>query len=292
MSYDETISTLEKVNKSLTELINTVAEIRQLVGPFAVPLGPNELLVQTIHSLKYVIPTNDLVMTPQLVVYRQWEPDLSALLPQLSPPGSVFVDVGANFGYFSCLVAARMAGHPSSKVIAIEPNPELVRLLEMNVKINWSMSPVQIESVAVGECNSEMQLTVPGGRFANGTLTALPATVASGNKSYPVSVVTLDEILEKEPVVNLLKVDVEGHEMAVFRGAKDTLCKRNASLVFEWSLPQTHEAGYDPNEIVDFLHMCGYKIYNITEHGGFDRNIPLSRKEITQINYANFVCLK
>lgn len=74
---------LAAMEARLSGIERTLREIRQLVGPFAVPIGTDDLLVQTIHQVKYMVPARDMVMTPQLVVYRQWEAQLSALLPRL-----------------------------------------------------------------------------------------------------------------------------------------------------------------------------------------------------------------
>lgn len=245
----------------LSGMERTLREIRQLVGPFGVPIGTEELLVQTIHQVKYLVPARDMVMTPQLVVYRQWEAQLSALLPRLCPPGAVFVDVGANFGYFTCLLAARLGRETGSRVIAIEPNPDLLRLLRVNVDINWSGAPVRIEPLAVADTFGEMVLTIPDDCSANGTLAPIEA-VGRTLRTHRVPVVRLDDLLRDEPRVDLVKIDVEGFEPAVLRGAPETLARPGVRLVLEWSAPQLRAAGFDPMEAPALLEAAGFRIFD------------------------------
>src|ERR1700759_5244650 len=103
--------------------------MRQLIGPFGLSFPNEEILVQTLHGTKYFIDANDLVMTPQLVVYRQWESDLSAFFIRSLTPDTSFVDIGANFGYFTCLAGSRIGTTGRGRVIAVEPNPHMYRLL-------------------------------------------------------------------------------------------------------------------------------------------------------------------
>jgi FkbM family methyltransferase len=282
---------LAAMEQRLAGMERLVREIRQLVGPFAVPMGPDELLVQTIHQVKYLVPVRDMVMTPQLVVYRQWEAQLSALLPKLCPPGSVFVDVGANFGYFTCLLAARLGRTPGSRVIAVEPNPDLLRLLHANVGINWSGAPVRIEPVAVGETAGDMVLSIADDRAANGTLAPI---VAAGRevRTHPVTVTRLDDLLRDEPRIDLIKIDVEGFEPAVLRGAVETLARPGLRLVIEWSVPQLREAGFEPMATPDLLHAAGYRLFEAEAGPDPAAGTPLVAADFATRSYCNLLAVR
>ncbi len=282
---------LTALEQRLGGMERTLREVRQLVGPFAVPIGPDELLVQTIHSMKYLVPARDTVMTPQLVVYRQWEAELSALLPTLCPSGSVFVDVGANFGYFTCLVAARMGSTPGSRVIAVEPNPEMLRLLQTNVAINWSMAPVRVTAAAAAAEPGERILHVPAERAANGSL----AAAASGGGSLrevAVQAVRLDDLLRDETRVDLLKVDVEGFEPEVFRGASETLARPGLRVVFEWSQRQLRQAGFDPMEVPAMLGALGYRLFDAETYRAKGESAALDIETLATCPYLNILALR
>jgi FkbM family methyltransferase len=282
---------LAAMEQRLGSMERVLREIRQLVGPFAVPIGPDDLLVQTIHKVKYLVPVRDMVMTPQLVVYRQWEAQLSALLPRLCPPGSVFVDVGANFGYFTCLLAARLGRAPGSRVIAIEPNPDLLRLLHANVGINWSGAPVRIEPVAVAETPGEMVLTIPDDRSANGTLAPIAAEGRT-LRTHRVAVTRLDDLLRDEPRVDLIKIDVEGFEPAVLRGAPETLARDGLRLVIEWSVPQLREAGFDPMETPLLLEAAGYRLFEAEAGPDPAAGTPLTAADFAARSYCNLLAVR
>jgi len=291
MPQDGLAARLDAIERRLAAIERSVREIRQLVGPFAVPIGPDHLLVQTIHQVKYIIPARDMVMAPQLVVYRQWEAGLSALLPRLCPPGSVFVDVGANFGYFTCLLAAKLGRTPGSRVIAIEPNPDLVQLLRTNVDINWSSAPVRIEPVAVAETPGEMVLSIPDDRAANGTLASIPAEGRS-LRTYSVPVARLDDLLRDEPRIDLIKIDVEGFEPAVLRGAAETLARPGLRLVLEWSVPQLREAGFDPMETPRLLAQAGFRLFDADAGVDAAAGSPLDEAALAARSYCNLLATR
>ncbi len=287
---------LRQQRTALNNIGQVVHEVRQLVGPFAVPVSSDDLLVQTLFGNKYYVPVHDQLMTPQLVVYRQWEAQLSRLLPRLAPAGSVFVDVGANFGYFTCLVAGAMKATPGSRVIAVEPNPDMLRLLDINIRINWSMAPVQVVAAALADERGTRKLTVPRHAAGNASLAiahdesagVLPEAAAA---TVDVDVLRLDDILRDEARVDLIKVDVEGFETAVFRGGSETLQRPGLKLVFEWAQTQTRAAGYEPALILEMLHQYGYRLFDAESYLGSDAPEELNDETILATPYANLLAL-
>ncbi len=275
-----------------------VREVRQLVGPFAVPVSPDELLVQTLFGVKFYVPASDQLITPQLVVYRQWEAQLSRLLPRLAPAGSVFVDVGANFGYFTCLVATGMKATPGSRVIAVEPNPEMLRLLEINTRINWSMAPVRVVAAALADKRGTRLLHVPANAAGNARLVATNGD-SHGTASAPaeqmttveVEVLRLDDVLRNEPRVDLMKVDVEGFETAVFRGGSETL-QRALKVVFEWAQGQTRTAGFQPATILEMLRQYGYRLFDAETYLDAATPLELTDEALLATSYANVLALR
>jgi len=127
------------------------------------------------------------------------EPGLTRFLLERfsSAGGSSFLDVGANLGYFSCLLG-KLAG-PRGKVVAIEPEPNNFKLLQRNLRNNG------LKNVTVHEC------AVGGWRRKDGDL--------------PVR--RLDDLVKDAGVESwdLVKMDVEGYEAFVFEGAKETLAR-------------------------------------------------------------------
>lgn len=277
-------------DQRLAKLERLITEIRQLVGPFAVPIGLNELLVQSLHGTKYLVQADDLIMTPNLVVYRQWEDKLSELLLHFASEGGVFVDVGANFGYFTCLCGQRMGPLPGASIIAVEPAPPSLDLLRRNITINWSMAPIDVVPKALAAAPGTRQLFVPKTRAANSSFVA----DGQGNKdTFLVETTTLDLLLSGVPDVTTIKVDVEGFETEVFRGAQETLSQPNSPrIIFEWSLSQVVAAGFDPNELPAILAGAGYRFFDAERYLGEGEGAALRHEDLLNTPYMNVLAVK
>lgn len=247
----ELLQALAAMNQRLDHLTRVVNETRQLVGPFAASFPDGSMLTQTIHGLKYFIDPNDLIIAPQMVVYRQWEADISQLFGALCRQDTVVVDIGANFGYFSMLAANLIGPDGSGQVISFEPNPSLCQLFRRNREINWSIAPVTLHEMALGEREDELILHVPKEHGANGSLSAPEGLECT---QIPVNVKPLDSVLPGDLAVDLMKIDVEGHEATVLRGAHDVLARSpNLHVILEWSRKQMADAGIEPEEVISLL---------------------------------------
>jgi FkbM family methyltransferase len=156
--------------------------------------------------------------------------------------GSVFVDIGANIGYYT-LVSSNLVGS-SGRVHAIEPIPSTIAILKANVKLN-DCSNVIIHEVAAWSSKGKLVLRVPRSWYGS-------ASFLCNGVSVTVDTVTLDELLQNEDFVDCMKFDVEGAELEVLRGAKSTL-KKTKYLVLELSR--------DVNEILKELQKEGFKCW-------------------------------
>ncbi|WP_218124167.1 FkbM family methyltransferase [Chitinophaga filiformis] len=142
--------------------------------------------------------------------------DMSFLL-HLLRAGDLFVDVGANVGGYTVLASA----HVEAETIAIEPAPSTYAKLQANIRINDMCDRVHALNIALGSTAGVVNFT-----------TSLDTTnhVVVGNEAadtVEISIDTLDNVLEHQSPI-LLKIDVEGFETEVLKGAKETL--QNESL--------------------------------------------------------------
>src|ERR1700734_2000759 len=256
------------VLETRTQLIEQyAAETRRLVGPWAVTLADGTLLVHTLHSLLMIVDSTDLIITPQLVVYRQWEPELTQLFWNSCRPDTVFVDVGANVGYFTLLAGSKIHAGGGGRVIAVEPNPECCALIERSRVINWSMCDITLHKVAVGAEKGEVWLASPADRAANAHVSTTGADDEGGQK-FRVPLESLDALVPENLAVDIMKIDVEGHELSVFQGAHRVIeSSPNIKIIMEWSQQQMSEAGVSPAAMQQELRDLGL----------FARRVPTSK---------------
>jgi FkbM family methyltransferase len=164
---------------------------------------------------------------------RRWKPDgevkVLGLLSELLRPGDIMVDVGANFGYHALLGASCVgaAGH----VYAFEPVPSNCRLLMRHIGLNNFRDRVTVipKAASDSEGNIELHGIVDGVSVAAGMHknTSLGTTIK-------VSATTLDKSLAHRPKpIRLIKIDVEGAEQLVLRGATTILATDRPLLVVE-----------------------------------------------------------
>jgi FkbM family methyltransferase len=147
----------------------------------------------------------------------RYAPLETALMRACLEPGETFVDVGANFGYFTLLGAA--ATGPGGRVIALEPDPRMVAELRSNIALN-RLESVNVIGAAASDRSGAITLagfTEAGGNWGVSTI-ARPAEGAE--PAFTVRAAPLDTLLDEAEVgeVGLVKIDVEGAEALVLAG--------------------------------------------------------------------------
>lgn len=150
-------------------------------------------------------------------------------LAELAEDGAVFIDIGANIGLYSFSVASTFADFKDSKIISVEPHPEIHRRLAFNKSLNPAL-PMHLFQGGIGDREDEMQLLTGDGNL--GQTRILRDDEGKNSESISVPVITLMALCEKFDVKRIdgIKVDVEGFEEAVllpfFENAPDTLLPR------------------------------------------------------------------
>jgi FkbM family methyltransferase len=197
-------------------------------------------------------------------------PQETRLLCTLLAPGMTVIDVGANWGYFT-LVAASIVG-PRGRVIALEPEPRVFALLKENLLLNH-LSHV----LALREAATDRASTMPlygfdedGGNWGvSSVVLASPGAVRTRVVGRPVDAVVRDADLAS---VDLVKIDVEGHELEVLAGMADGLgrgCYRR--VIIEWHRTAFHAPHAALEAGVAKLCEAGYRGWWI------DHTLPATR---------------
>jgi FkbM family methyltransferase len=194
-----------------------------------------------------------------------YEPEVSATLRRLLSPGATFVDIGANIGWFS-LLAASLVG-PTGRVVAIEPNPRNVALLRQSAKDN-GFDNIDVVAVALGERPGAAALETDG---SNGRLIPVDGPPAQAVvASFVVAVYPLDSVLNEVGVtrVDAIKIDVEGAEPLVIRGATRTISESRPLLVSEFfPLALDSSPWGNARHYLAMLRALGYRLSVIGREG-------------------------
>jgi FkbM family methyltransferase len=197
-----------------------------------------------------------------------YEPQETLLAQRLLRTGMTVVDVGANWGYFT-LLAAHLVGD-RGRVLSLEPDPRMFRLLQQNVQSN-GLRHVKALPVAATDRNAHTTLAGYDERGGNFGLSRLAHAANEGQRQFHVVGRTLDHLLDAEGMrsVDALKMDVEGGEAAALAGLAQTLAEgRVRWLILEVHSAHLAEKGRSAEEIATALQQHGYRGWRI-DHGPF-----------------------
>jgi FkbM family methyltransferase len=188
-----------------------------------------------------------------------WKPglrsDLFDFAREFVKPGSVVWDVGANVGLLA-LAAAQRAG-PNGRVIAVEADMWLVGLLRRSAQAaGANAAPVEVLPAAASADNGIAEFHIAARGRASNSLASDGRSQAGGvRESVHVLTCTLDWLLDRRPAPTALKIDVEGAELDVLRGAGRLL--RDARPVILCEVGEATQTG-----VTDALKSHGYTLYD------------------------------
>ena len=196
---------------------------------------------------------------------REWEPNEAKIIKSALREGDVFLDLGANVGYFS-LLAAQVVG-ATGKVYAFEAQPAICVQLKENVNLNGFVN-VQIMNLAIADRISDFIVEDVSGLGNRGAAMLIPRE--PGMPVIKVAGTTIDEFCRSQQVkdVGLIKMDIEGSEMLALKGMRDLLSTPNApDMLCEINEPLLKRMGSSGNEIYSYMSGMGYQMYQSSKRG-------------------------
>lgn len=181
-------------------------------------------------------------------------------------PGMVVLDIGANVGQYT-LIAARDVG-PNGRVHAFEPNPISYQALTSNIEIN-SFSNVSTHALAVSDSAGEVTLYVPDSDNMGEASLQMSQT---GQRNTTVMSVTIDDWAQNAdlgaaPRIDIIKIDVQGLESAVLRGARQVILRFCPVIICEFEERWLRDSGTSSVELKHMLNELSYSANRITSHG-------------------------
>lgn len=194
-----------------------------------------------------------------------FEPRTVAAYRRLLAPGSVAVDVGANMGAHTLHLSSCVGR--DGRVLAFEPTAEAYRRLTRNIAINPELSrrikAMQTMLVATPDTALEPNVYASWPLRSPSDAHDLHLGVALSTEGANIS--TLDDAVAAAGLdrVDLIKLDVDGHELDVLRGARTTLGRHHPAIVMELSPYTLEERGQDPSELITLLQDQGYRFQDL-----------------------------
>jgi FkbM family methyltransferase len=192
----------------------------------------------------------DEVIGRQILHFGLFDLLVTEALFRLTDTGETAADVGANIGYMACVLADRAGS--SGMVYAFEPHPDLYRKLQLNT----AGRAVRAVQAAVSDHDGQASLNIPQAFADNRGIATLERTDDAGD-AIEVAAVTLDSAFPPDTAIGVLKIDIEGHELAALRGAKRMIGQgRIRDIVFE-----EHNTRSSP--VVALLASSGYEVFRL-----------------------------
>lgn len=210
-----------------------------------------------LEGFKIFVRLDDHFIGAGIAKQNLYEPHVTAEVRRRLRPGAVFVDVGANIGYFT-LLAAALVGR-EGRVIAFEPNPDNVTMLTRSLAANEFVN-VDIYPYAVAERAQScvLQLTLTN---SSGILIADASAPSRGVQHVSVEAVAVDDLLRGVRRADLVKMDIEGAEPRAVQGMQELIRTHRPTIITEFC-PELLEkiSRVTPTAYLDQLRAAGYEI--------------------------------
>jgi FkbM family methyltransferase len=231
----------------------------------------SRLLVRTFFGAKMFVDMADII-DQRIYYFGLWEPNLTAYIGRALQLGDVFVDVGANTGFFS-LWAASLIG-PNGHTVAIEASPLTFQILSDNLKANGSTN-VRAVNIAASD-HAGILKVFQGSKTNRGTASVLGGD--SSSIAREVEAAPVDEILEAGEFrrVRLVKIDVEGAEWLVVCGLTRLLSNGRSDLevILEVAPDCLEKMGHSADELIELFRDFGFQAYTMRNDYSFMSYVP------------------
>jgi FkbM family methyltransferase len=185
----------------------------------------------------------------------------------------VFFDIGANVGAYSVLAS----GVVGSRSVALEPVPPTFAALMDNIRLNGIEERVSCLDRGVGSAAGMCRMTA-----SHGTMNHVLASGEKGEGTLSVSICTIDQLAEQWGVPALVKIDVEGYESEVLKGARGTLENRALLAVIIELNGAGSRYGVSDSQVCSQLAACGFEARQY--HPALRKLTPVSAKRVNSKN--------
>ena len=253
---------------SFEKLISGGLEVRSLVDTilaseeYAIRSG-NEPVEVDLGEYRIYVRPSDRDIGGAILAGHAYEASVTKEVRELVQPGQTFVDIGANIGYFTAL-AAHLVG-PKGKVVAVEPLDKNLQLIYATIwrnRFEWveilpfaASDATGVLGIATHAATSNGQIELSAARDKR------PAAFAAARP--------MDEALAGLVGLDIVKIDIEGHELIALRGFARALERHRPVLITEFHPKCMREnSGIDPADYLAFLFEYARSVHVLRHEGG------------------------
>ncbi|MDR3372277.1 MAG: FkbM family methyltransferase, partial [Ancalomicrobiaceae bacterium] len=219
-----------------------------------------------LDSLQLITPAShdfQMYVTPRYVGHytnSPYERATSALFSRLCTAADTVIDIGAHYGFFSLLAAATRA---PAKIIAVEPVPVSCEILRLNTDVSGN-GLIEVRQAAASAHSGTASFVLSA---ASDSCSFYEHPNAAAIGRVDVETLSIDDLLSGRPAERLLiKMDTDGHELAVLQGVAETLARsKDVRLVIEFNPKMQRAAGHDPDELLEELWRLGFETFLIDD---------------------------
>ena len=194
-------------------------------------LGNDRALTRILGRHKIFLQTVDHGFACHLMIDGFWEAWVTQFLARVVLPGMTVVDVGANFGYFTLLLADGVG--ETGSVLAVEPNPEAATMLCESVALNGFEARTRVSACALGDAPGTALLFLPDHEPKNASI--VDNMYSLGGRTIETPVRTLDELASDGPRIDFIKIDAEGSEPRIWAGMQEIVRRDRPRLLLEFN---------------------------------------------------------
>lgn len=242
------------------------------------------------HS--FLIDSQDTGLGPPLIMHGIFAPVETEVLRRLLHPGMIFVDVGANIGYFSLIAAKEVT--ETGKVYAFEPDEENFALLSNNRDRNGYKNIIPVKKALSDS------IGIDSFYLKKDNLCAHSLVPDRTSKIVEVETITFDEYFKDIQRIDVVKIDVEGAEPKVLHGMKKILSTQTKiALITEFFPGALQRCGVNPEDYLNELKSFGFTLYKMSEIKEEEPFSLITDEELSQLvrgvgieKLINILCLK
>ncbi|MFM8701569.1 MAG: FkbM family methyltransferase [Hyphomicrobiales bacterium] len=250
-------------------------------------LGDHTAICRTVFGHKIYIDTRDISLAPHLAMDGIWEMWITEAMSRLLRPGMACVDLGTNFGWYSLLMADRIG--PKGHLIGADANSRMVDLCRKSMSVNGFLDRSHIHHAAITDRIGDVTFSALESYMGSGSLKDMGDTATQFHDRTVTMTVpgqTLDALI-KGRAIDFMKIDCEGAEPRIIRGALETLKSPDLQIFMEYA-----PGFYAPGEVatmIGTLADAGFSFFSIDTQSRFE---PMSRDALLNLAGLSELYLK